>query len=79
VTVDGKNTLVSGAILVWGRVADVGREAVIRENKFEDILSLEEIIADLLECGSKTYGELIADRAAWCQNLFHQLVRESEH
>lgn len=79
VTVDGKNITVSGAILVWGRVEDVGRKAVIRENKFEDVLSLEEIIGDLLEWDDKTYFELTADRATWCQNLFHQLTKESEH
>jgi hypothetical protein len=78
VTVNGKNTSVSGAILVWGRVTERGREAVIGMNKSEAILSLEEIIANLLEWNNNLYWKLVTDRATWCQYLFRQLVGNPE-
>jgi hypothetical protein len=70
VTVEGKNIRVDGSVLVWGSVTADGRIAVVKESRFEDVLSLEEIIADLLDWDSEGYRRLIEDRAAWCQNLF---------
>jgi len=74
VTVDGKSISVAGSILVWGSVAADGRMTVIRENGFADVLSLEEIIADLLDWGNEGYRQLIEDRATWCQYLFRKLL-----
>lgn len=74
VTVDGKSISVAGSILVWGSVTRDGRTTVIRENGFADVLSLEDIIADLLDWGNESYRQLIEDRATWCQYLFRKLV-----
>ena len=71
---EGKSIQVVGSILVWGSVIGKGRAAVMKENGFKDVLSLEEIIAELQDWGSEDYRRLLADRAAWCQNLFEQLV-----
>ena len=78
VTVDGKTVSVAGGILVWGSVTDDGRTTVAEENGFADVLSLEEIITDLLRWGNEGYRELIADKSAWCMFLFRKLLRESE-
>ena len=77
VTVGGKDISVAGAVLVWGSVTTEGRLAVIRENGFADILSLEDIIVDLLNWGNEDYCRLIKDRATWCQYLFDKLVARS--
>ena len=74
VTVEGKSIQVAGSILVWGSVTGKGRAAVMKEKGFKDVLSLEEIIAELQDWGSEGYRRLLADRAAWCQNLFEQLA-----
>lgn len=74
VTVDRKDISVAGSILVWGSVTTDGCLTVIRENGFADILSLEEIIADLLDWGNEDYCRLVEDRATWCHYLFNKLV-----
>jgi hypothetical protein len=77
VTVDGKGISVAGSILVWGSVATDSRSVLMRENGFADILSLEDIIVDLLDWGNEEYRGLIEDRADWCRYLFNKLVARS--
>lgn len=43
----GKVTPIDGAILVWGAVSEQGRAAAIAELGLADVLSLEDMIADL--------------------------------
>lgn len=74
VTVNRKSIQVAGAILVWGSVDGNGRAAVMKENGFKDVLSLEEIIAQLQDWGNEGYRRLLDERAHWCQNLFEQLA-----
>lgn len=74
VTLDGRSISVAGSILVWGSVTVGGRKTVISENGFADVLSLEEIIADLLGWGNIGYRQLIKDRATWCEHLFRELL-----
>lgn len=73
VTVKGKAVDVSGAILVWGRVTDAGRQAVIGATGVADVLSLEEIISSLIATGSDEYAGFVADRSRWCRELFDSL------
>ncbi len=46
VSVNGKSQAISGAILIWGDVADSGRNDVKSTYKIVDVLSLKDIIND---------------------------------
>jgi len=72
-TVNGKNYTVSGAVLVWGSVTDEGGEAVMKEYGLADVLSLQEIVDDLVKWNNRKYYELVEERAKWCQELFEFL------
>jgi hypothetical protein len=61
---------IHGAILIWGRCTQEGRDSVKNEHKLAEVLSLEEIISDLVAWGNQDYIELLADRERWCGDLF---------
>ncbi len=65
---------VSGAILVLGTVAGSGLPAAVKASQLEGVLSLEEMISDLLKWRDAFYTQLVAQRSTWCQNLFQKLV-----
>lgn len=73
----GKNVSVSGAVLVWGAVTPDGRRDVMEAFGLADVLSLEQIITDLLAWNIEDYHKLIEDRATWCQELSSALGRKS--
>jgi hypothetical protein len=77
VTVNGQSMLVVGAILIWGSVTAQGRMSVMKEKGLAEVLSLEQIIIDLLEWGSEVYLQLIEQRATWCRCLFDGLARKA--
>lgn len=64
---------VSGAILVWGSLTESGRTKVKNEFGFKDILSLENMISDLIIWEDSQYYELIEDRSNWSQELYNAL------
>ncbi len=64
---------VSGAILIWGSITEDGRNKVKDEFGFEDVLSLEKMISDLISWEDPTYHELIAERSNWSQELYNAL------
>jgi hypothetical protein len=43
----GHLELVDGAILIWGAVAPEGRDSVMNEYDFADVLSVDTMLADL--------------------------------
>ena len=45
-----------------------------KDKGIHDVLSLEEIISDLLEWNSKSYQSLIEERNRWCGYLFDSLT-----
>lgn len=63
----------SGAILVWGSVTEEGRRAVMEEFGFTDVLSVEEIIGDLLRTENRAYLSFITERERWCSELFRAM------
>ena len=78
VRADGTKYDVSGAILVWGSLSSDGRDSVMREIGIADVLSLEEIVTELQNCGDQDYLGFIDKRAAWCRDLFAALEGQSK-
>ena len=74
VRIGGKPITVHGAILIWGRVTDAGRRAVIDRHGFADVLSLESIITDLQTTENAEYRALLRRLAAWAAELFAGLT-----
>lgn len=73
VTRNGKPQNISGAILVWGSCTDEGRKKVLEQHGFRDILSLESIVADLVQWKNKNFLDLLAEREAWVNEMFSGL------
>ncbi len=69
-----RDVAIDGAILVWGSVSVVGRKAVQSEFGFADILSVEEIINDLIQSGDASYAEFVRQRGQWSDELFQSLL-----
>jgi hypothetical protein len=74
IMVRGRPVPVDGAILVWGAVSDAGRAAVMAETGLADVLSLEEIVRDLLDSGNEEYIRFVQERADWCNHLWAALL-----
>lgn len=70
VTIKGKNKPISGAILVWGNITPEGRTSVMNDYGLADVLSLEQIINDLIIWNNQDYLDFIKQREKWCQELF---------
>jgi hypothetical protein len=73
VIVDGEPRTVKGAILIWADVTKSGRAAVRRTHKLTEVLSLREIVEDLVARKDARYQEFLAERLRWCQHLFEGL------
>ncbi len=75
VRVQGGDPLpIHGAILVWGRYTDEGRDRVMAHYGFADVLSLENIVRDLLVWQNQEYMNLICNYQRWCMELFNGLL-----
>ena len=70
----GKVTPVDGAILVWGAVSEVGREAAKAGFGFADVLSLEDMVADLRARRDAEWEAHIARLAGHASGLFQALL-----
>ena len=71
--VNGRQESVDGTILIWGKVSRDGKEAVRKFYHLHAILSLEEIIGDLIDWRSSGYFKLIDEKDQWCCDLFEDL------
>jgi hypothetical protein len=74
ISIRGEPHVVSGAILIWGDVAESGRTAVQRVYNLTAVLSLREIIDDLVIWDDKNFKAFLKERSGWCQELFHRLA-----
>ncbi len=74
VTISGKPVSAAGAILVWGSVDGEFTSELKEETSIQDILSLENIISDLVVWADPEYQHLINERKKWCQELFGSLA-----
>lgn len=73
VYIAGETHDIDGAILVWGAVTDHGRKDVCTQAGISDVLSLEDICADLASWESQEFFDLLGSRLAWCAELVHGL------
>ena len=76
VTINNKIVSVSGAILVWGSITPEGRRNIINYTGLADVLSLEQIINDLINWNNQDYIDFNQQRETWCQELFIILGRK---
>ncbi len=70
----GKPECVDGAILVWGAVAPEGRQAVMSEYGFADVLSAEAMLADLAIWAPIGWTDLVNRHRSWTDELFDLLA-----
>jgi hypothetical protein len=75
VSVNGSPQQISGAILIWGDVDDSGRIDVKRSHKIADVLSLQDIIDELVSKEHQPYLNFLEERLRWCQHLFQGLAK----
>jgi hypothetical protein len=73
VTVNGMPQSINGSILVWCGCSEQIRAATKAEYNLRDVLSLEQIIADLVTHQNKDFLNLLQDRQAWTEHLFSGL------
>jgi hypothetical protein len=73
VTVNGDMLQIAGAILIWGSVTEEGHDEVMQQYRFADILSVEDMVWDLLMWNNQEYHQFLRDRNNWCQSLFYGL------
>lgn len=75
----GNNKIkVCGSILVWGDVDDAGRKEIISNCNFSDILSIKNIIEDLVSTNNPEFFSFIDSRKKWCDELFIKLTNLGE-
>ncbi|WP_442577830.1 hypothetical protein ACSBOB_19990 [Mesorhizobium sp. ASY16-5R] len=74
VLVKKQSVATEGAILIWGSVSPEARSEIIKARGLHDVLSLEEICADLASWKCERYAELIQQRRKWCDELFTGLL-----
>jgi len=72
--VAAKPISVAGAILVWGAVTAGGCAAVKATYGFADVLSLEDMLADLRTWGDEAWRARLATLESWSNDLFRALL-----
>lgn len=72
--VGGRQVQVDGAILIWGAVTPEGRNTVIAEYGFVDVLSVEEMVNDLHRWQPTGWREEVERLRHWSQELFDSLM-----
>jgi hypothetical protein len=77
VKVDGRQTPVAGAILVWGAITEEGRDTVRTTFGFADVLSLEQMLADLKAWNDIDWRNRVLELRAWTDGLLDELIEES--
>lgn len=64
---------IDGAILVWGSTTPEGRVEAINRFGFADVLSLEEMLADLRTWRDQRWQSRVAELRDWTNGLFDEL------
>jgi hypothetical protein len=78
VSVKGKEIVVEGAILVWGDATAEGRQAVMQQYLFADVLTVADVLRDLNRWNSPRWRDFISERRAWVNEMFDGLVQGAE-
>lgn len=74
VSINKKEIEISGAILIWGAVCHKNKLQIKNENYFYDILSVEDIIQDLVQWNNQEYFRMIETYRGWSSRLFDGLT-----
>jgi hypothetical protein len=77
VKVGGNNVLVTGSILIWGSVEKEMKEKIKKHYSLHDILSIEDMINDLIHWKDEEYFQFIQTRRQWVEKLFFDLTNIS--
>ena len=70
VKANGKIYKSDGAILIWGAASVEGKKRVREAKGFQDVLTIEDICADLANWNCAQYAALVTQRQEWCNRLF---------
>ena len=65
----------SGSVLIWSGVDPKAGRTIKKAFNFHDLLSLEQIIADLIVWHNRDFHMLLDHRVAWSHDLFKGLRR----
>ena len=74
VTIGGKDQKVSGAILVWGAMTGKGRLDTMAHYGFADVLSIDDMLADLSRWQPDAWAKWVDTRQRWTDELFEFLA-----
>jgi hypothetical protein len=74
VSVKGKTIAINGAILIWGNATNEGKTMTRDTHGIYEVLTIQGIINDLISAKNAEYAEYIADRKAWGNVLFDNLM-----
>lgn len=73
VKVKGEETKVDGAILIWGKTEAKSIKQICESTNLTNILSLENIINNLIKIKDKCYFELLNQKQEWICHLINGL------
>lgn len=77
VKVAGQPLHTDGAILVWGATSAAGAEAVRERFGLADVLSVEEMLADLHRWHDDAWKERASELRGWSNELFDYLIAQA--
>jgi hypothetical protein len=77
VKVGGSELPTDGAVLVWGALTDGGRSSAMAEYNFADVLSLEQMVADLRQWNDDDWRRRVAELQVWTNGLFDALIEDT--
>ena len=74
ITRGGKDQTVAGSILIWGAMTGEGRVDTMAHYGFADILSIDDMLADLARWRPEAWAKWVATRRRWTDDLFDFLA-----
>lgn len=74
VKINKQDIAINGGILVWGKVDQKAKSKIIDQYLFADIISLEEVVQNLIEWNNEEYLSFIGTYKKWTTDIFKGLV-----
>jgi hypothetical protein len=74
VKVSGRPVAIDGVVLVWGAITPIGRTEAIEQYGFENVLSLEAMLADLRDWEDPAWAARIVELRDWSGGLLAGLL-----
>lgn len=72
VIINGKETEVKGAVLIWARASEDYKE-IINEHPYLKIVSMEQMVTDLVKENNQEYMKLIETHKDICEEFFEKM------